>query len=69
MASPGILQPLLPNVWKVDLLWEMGPVVFAENIFSCIYSTDRQRGISVFGKIEAGFLIVSINIVSLWWAT
>lgn len=33
MASPETLPPLLPNVWKVDLLWEMGPVVFAENIF------------------------------------
>lgn len=36
MASPGTL--LLPNVWKVDLLWEMGPVVFAENIFFHVFT-------------------------------
>lgn len=42
----------------------MGPAGFAESFFflSCIYSTDRQRGILGFGITEAAFLIVSINI-------
>lgn len=33
MASPGTLRPLFPNVWKIDLLLEMGQVVFAETFF------------------------------------
>lgn len=33
MATPGTLQPLFPNVWRIDLLWEMGPAGFAESFF------------------------------------
>lgn len=33
MAIPGTLRPLFPNVWKIDLLCEMGPSCFAEIFF------------------------------------
>lgn len=66
MATPGTFRPLFPIVWRIDLLWEMGPAGFAERFFlfflSCIYSTDWQHGFLGFGKTVAVFLIVSTNV-------
>lgn len=60
MATPGTLRPQFPNVWGIDLLWEMGPAGIA--VFFFFHVSSLQIGILGFGITEAAFLIVSINI-------
>lgn len=46
MATPGTLRPQFPNVWGIDLLWEMGPAGIA--VFFFFHVSSLQIGNMAF---------------------
>lgn len=66
MATPGTLRPLFPNVWRIVLLWEMGPPGFAESFL--FHVSTLQIGNMAFwdlGKQKRLFLSYPLIFISL----